>query len=150
MRSTLSLTLIVALAVPGLAFAGKHNKGHGNGNKRGDDDRRGADAQVTVTFGAREHEVVEEYFLKTHGRGHCPPGLAKKNNGCLPPGQAKKRYVVGRPLPPTVVVRELPAEFAVRLGPPPRGYRYAIVDGDLVKLAIGTALVVDAISGLVN
>lgn len=22
--------------------------------------------------------------------GHCPPGLAKKNNGCLPPGQAKK------------------------------------------------------------
>ncbi len=45
-----------------------------------------------------------------HGGGHhdkhggyaqsygCPPGLAKKNNGCLPPGQAKKlargqRYV---------------------------------------------------------
>lgn len=35
-----------------------------------------------------------------HGRGHgadqghagrgCPPGLAKKNNGCLPPGQARK------------------------------------------------------------
>lgn len=45
-----------------------------------------------------------------HGGGHngkhggyaqsygCPPGLAKKNNGCLPPGQARKlaigqRYV---------------------------------------------------------
>ena len=25
----------------------------------------------------------------------CPPGLAKKNNGCLPPGQAKKIYGVG-------------------------------------------------------
>ncbi len=24
------------------------------------------------------------------GRNSCPPGLAKKNNGCLPPGQAKK------------------------------------------------------------
>lgn len=24
------------------------------------------------------------------GRNACPPGLAKKNNGCLPPGQAKK------------------------------------------------------------
>jgi hypothetical protein len=23
-------------------------------------------------------------------QGGCPPGLAKKNNGCLPPGQAKK------------------------------------------------------------
>ena len=22
----------------------------------------------------------------------CPPGLAKKNNGCLPPGQAKKQH----------------------------------------------------------
>jgi hypothetical protein len=37
-----------------------------------------------------------------HGHGHdnaygyegagCPPGLAKKHNGCLPPGQAKKLY----------------------------------------------------------
>lgn len=26
----------------------------------------------------------------------CPPGLAKKNNGCLPPGQAKKRFNVGQ------------------------------------------------------
>jgi hypothetical protein len=23
------------------------------------------------------------------GGGGCPPGLAKKNNGCLPPGHAK-------------------------------------------------------------
>jgi hypothetical protein len=28
------------------------------------------------------------------GIGQCPPGLAKKNNGCLPPGQAKK-YGIG-------------------------------------------------------
>lgn len=27
---------------------------------------------------------------------NCPPGLAKKNNGCLPPGQARKRYNVGQ------------------------------------------------------
>ena len=31
--------------------------------------------------------------------GGCPPGLAKKNNGCLPPGQAKKLYNVGQRLP---------------------------------------------------
>ena len=24
--------------------------------------------------------------------GHCPPGLAKKNPPCIPPGQAKKLY----------------------------------------------------------
>jgi hypothetical protein len=27
---------------------------------------------------------------RNEGRGVCPPGLAKKNNGCLPPGQAKR------------------------------------------------------------
>ena len=30
------------------------------------------------------------------GAGGCPPGLAKKNNGCMPPGQAKK--LIGQPL----------------------------------------------------
>jgi hypothetical protein len=24
-------------------------------------------------------------------RPDCPPGLAKKDNGCMPPGQAKKQ-----------------------------------------------------------
>ena len=28
-----------------------------------------------------------------YGMGGCPPGLLKKNNGCLPPGQAKKLNV---------------------------------------------------------
>ena len=26
-----------------------------------------------------------------YGIGGCPPGLAKKQNGCMPPGQAKKQ-----------------------------------------------------------
>lgn len=32
-----------------------------------------------------------------HGKAAkaCPPGLAKKRNGCLPPGQAKKMYEQG-------------------------------------------------------
>lgn len=31
--------------------------------------------------------------------GHCPPGLAKKNPPCVPPGQVGKRPVVGGQLP---------------------------------------------------
>ncbi len=31
--------------------------------------------------------------------GHCPPGLAKKNPPCVPPGQAKKGYGVGDRFP---------------------------------------------------
>ena len=80
----------------------------------------------------------------------CPPGLAKRNNGCLPPGQAKKRYLVGHPLPAAVVIQPLPPVLVTRLGPPPAGYQYAVIDGDVVKLAIGTRLVVDAITALLN
>ena len=45
---------------------------------------------------------------------------------------------------------ELPKELSVRIGVAPAGYRYGLVDGDLVKLAVGTMLVVDAIQGLVQ
>ena len=85
-----------------------------------------------------------------YGAGGCPPGLAKKNNGCLPPGQAKKRYAIGRPLPRDVVVVAVPPYLPGRLPPVERGYRYGMVDGDLVKLAIGTSLVVDAMNGLLD
>jgi hypothetical protein len=108
------------------------------------------ETEVTVVFVDTHREAVRSYFVKQHGRGNCPPGLAKKNNGCLPPGQAKKRYVVGRPLPRGIVVGEVPVEISVRIGPAPAGYRYGILDGDLVKLAVGTLLVVDAIEGLVR
>ena len=37
--------------------------------------------------------------LYGYGTGGCPPGLAKKNNGCMPPGQAKKLYNVGQRFP---------------------------------------------------
>jgi hypothetical protein len=105
---------------------------------------------VSVVFIDTQREAARSYFVKQHGRGKCPPGLAKKNNGCLPPGQAKKRYVVGHPLPRGIVIGELPVELSIRIGPAPAGYRYGILDGDLVKLAIGTLLVVDAIEGLVR
>ena len=108
------------------------------------------EARVTVVFSGTQREAARTYFVTQHGRGNCPPGLAKKNNGCLPPGQAKKRYVVGRSLPHGIVVGELPLELSVRIGPAPAGYRYGILDGDLVKLAVGTLLVADAIAGLVR
>ena len=106
--------------------------------------------QVTVVFVDTQREAARSYFAQEHSKVNCPPGLAKKNNGCLPPGQAKKRYVIGQSLPRGIVVGELPAELSVRIGPAPAGYRYGILDGDLVKLAVGTMLVVDAIEGLVR
>lgn len=105
---------------------------------------------VKFRFLGPEREHARTFFVEQHGRGKCPPGLAKKKNGCLPPGQARKRYLVGHPLPAAVVVLPLPPALEIRLGRPPVGFRYGIADGDLVKLEAATARVVDVIVGLVN
>ena len=141
-----TLALLLLLSVPCAALADKKDK---KKDKHKGDEKQ-ALVSVEVHFQGDQRRVFESYVVEKHGRGHCPPGLAKKNNGCLPPGQAKKRYAVGQPLPRGVVIAELPPDLVVRIGAPPAGYRYGLVDGDLVKLAVGTALVVDAIQGLVQ
>jgi len=140
--TTFVLVLSLAAAAPVLA-----DKQKGKGKSKGKD--KGASAQITVTFADADRDAARAYFAQKYG-GNCPPGLAKKNNGCLPPGQAKKRYVVGQRLPREVVYVDAPAELVVRLSPPPTGHKYVMIDGDLVKLAIGTLLVVDAIDGLIH
>jgi hypothetical protein len=117
------------------------SKGKGKGH---------AKAEQVLVFKDRDRDEVRRYWLDTYGPGKCPPGLAKKHNGCLPPGQARKRYVVGQRLPAAVVFQPLPPVLVTRLGPAPAGYEYVVVDGDVVKLAAGTRLVVDAIAALLN
>ena len=50
--------------------------------------------------GKAKHSQVQPY---QYGYGqqarHCPPGLAKKNPQCMPPGQYKKLYNVGHRFP---------------------------------------------------
>ena len=64
---------------------------------------------------------------------NCPPGLAKKNPPCVPPGQAKKRIGAG-----TVIdwrdVHVITRPGLYGLTDPPAGQRYAIVDGRLVRI----------------
>jgi hypothetical protein len=65
----------------------------------------------------------------------------------MPPGQAKKwRY--GRPLPRDVIYYEVPHELVVRLPPAPPGHRYVRVAADILLIAVGTAIVMDAIEDL--
>jgi len=108
------------------------------------------DSRHAVAFTEAQRNAVHGYYVDQRGKGHCPPGLAKKGNGCMPPGQAKKRYTVGQPLPTGVVMQRLPADLARLLGTPAVGYSYGYLDGDLVKLAADTMLVVDAIAALTN
>ncbi len=145
---------------------GKHEKkekkekgGNDEGrSERGDDgreDRDGReghrdrdDARYAGHYFTEQHRgVIREYYAEQYREKRCPPGLAKKNNGCLPPGQAKK-WFVGRPIPRDVVYYEVPQPVVIRLGPPPAGQRYVRVASDILLIAIGSGIVLDAISDL--
>jgi Ni/Co efflux regulator RcnB len=65
----------------------------------------------------------------------------------MPPGQAKK-WSIGRPLPRDVIFYDVPPELVVQIGNPPAGYRYARVATDILLVAVGTGMVIDAIQDL--
>jgi hypothetical protein len=140
-RSVVGLGLVVLLVAVPHALAAKKAKPP-KGKK--------AEAASAVSFTTPQRDAAHGWYAEKFGRGNCPPGLAKKNNGCLPPGQAKKRYAIGQPLPHGIVYEPVPPDLSVRIGPPPSGYIYVSLDGDLLKLATGTLLVVDAIDGLMH
>ena len=98
-------------------------------------------------FGDQHRSAVHEYYGGQFKAGRCPPGLAKKHNGCMPPGQAKK-WAIGRPLPRDVIFYEVPQPLLTRLPPPLAGHRYVRVAGDILMIAIGTAIVADAIEDI--
>jgi len=148
MRYRLTASAIGAVLAISMAAAARADNDKAKDKSKGKGHDKGA--PTVLVFNDHDRDEVHRYWVDTFGRGNCPPGLAKKHNGCLPPGQAKKRYVVGQPLPTAIVIQPLPPVLVTRLGPPPAGYQYAVIDGDVVKLAIGTRLVVDAITALLN
>jgi hypothetical protein len=134
----------IALSGPALADNGhgKGNKGHGQGHGSGSGDS----VSISVHIGDSQRTVIRDYYGDEFARGHCPPGLAKKNNGCMPPGQAKK-WAIGRPLPRDVIYYDLPSSLSVRLTAP-AGARYVRVAADILLIATGTGMVLDAVEDL--
>ncbi len=98
-------------------------------------------------FGDNQRSAVRTYYGSQYSAGRCPPGLAKKNNGCMPPGQARK-WAVGQQLPRDVVYYSVPQSVVIQLGAPPPSYKYVRVAADILLIAIGTNMVVDAIQDL--
>lgn len=140
----LILAAAAALAAsPALAekppWAGE-GKGKGQAKKQ-------AKGKSAKHFNKDHRGFVKEYYAGEWRAGHCPPGLAKKRNGCMPPGQAKK-WQVGKALPRDAVVYELPPALVVKIGPPPAGHKYVRVAADILMIAVGTNMVVDALTDL--
>jgi Ni/Co efflux regulator RcnB len=153
MRRLFAILSALALAAAGTlgpapALAEKPDwVGKGKGPAKADRDDVDVDVRFEVHFGDDQRRIVRDWYGAQFRAGRCPPGLAKKHNGCLPPGQAKK-WQRGRPLPRDVIFHDLPPELVVRIGLPPKGYRYVRIANDVLMIVAGTGLVVDAIADL--
>jgi len=139
------LTLLFSGALASApAFA---DKPPGAGAGKGAEHAQKATSKSGKHFDEKDRVVVREYFAQEFRGGHCPPGLAKKRNGCMPPGQARQ-WRIGHPLPRDVVIYDLPPDLVVKIGLPPAGHKYVRVASDILLIAVGTSMVTDAITDL--
>lgn len=155
MRSQWVVMVTVALlALPVLAKkpddAGK-NKGHSAAaaHAGGSNAAQGpvpAYGLADVYFTDPRASLIRSYYARNGGLSSCPPGLAKKANGCQPPGLAKK-WQRGHALPRDVYYEDLPVALLRELGRTPEGQKLIRVGGDILLINAATRLVIDAFEG---
>ena len=88
-----------------------------------------------------------------YGIGGCPPGLAKKNNGCMPPGQAKQLYRAGQRFPVGYghpwSYEQIPYDLRSRYGFDPR-HNYYYGDGYVYGVDPRTMLISRVVSAILR
>ena len=161
---------ITSLFIAGPVFAkgqddGEHGNGKGKHSQKQEEkeerksekreQKREQTREVIVIqpgsyFNAQNRTYVQQYYTESYGKSkRCPPGLAKKNNGCVPLGQARS-WVVGQPLPRGVTVYAVPQPVIRQLPAAPYGYKYILIGGDVVLVQQQSNLIVDIIQVLLN
>jgi Ni/Co efflux regulator RcnB len=154
MRNT--IILLTAICFSGAALADKPSWAGGGKHGNKDDRQQGesrhgerSDHNGGYRFNDDSRQLIGSYYGEQARAGKCPPGLAKKHNGCMPPGQAKK-WAKGHPLPPDLRYNDLPYDLLRRLPPPPPQHRYVQVAGDVLLIAVGTSMVMDAVEDILR
>lgn len=164
-KHTLIAALVAALAVaPAFAGNGKGHGKHGGGHGKHAVVQKHGGKHAAVQHGgkhsgkaAKRVDRVDRDRTYRHGYAYsnarvmgagpaCPPGLAKKDNGCMPPGQAKK--LIGERVPAGAIYT-IPPNVLSTLPPPPVGYRYAIIGNQVVMVSSGD-IIVDIIRSLLG
>ncbi|MDD3935693.1 hypothetical protein [Rhodoferax sp.] len=152
MKSTQLKSFLIAtlLGASVTAIAGKpEGVGQAGQNRSKSAAQAMPEIQIGAYFQEPQRQAALRYYGNLQAKGRCPPGLAKKRNGCLPPGQAKK-WSVGQPLPASLTYYPVPRGVIAQIGLPPAGYKYVRVANDILLVAIGTMMVVDAIEDLMR
>ena len=128
----------IATTSPALADKGQ-GKGHNKHHSSQQGDRHDGNRQGWGTYGAWGNA--------------CPPGLRKKNNGCLPPGQARKRYNNGQRWNDSYGTRwsynQIPYDYRRQYNLDPND-RYYYRDGYIYRVDNRTRLVEQVLSALLR
>ena len=129
MRKIVMLAGLAALAATTPALAKDHGR-HGNNH--------------------RDHNRWSQNYYGNHA---CPPGLAKKHNGCMPPGQYKKLYGVGQSWPlgygRAWTYNQIPYDMRTHYGFDPR-YNYYYGDGYLYRVDPATMLISQVVNAIIR
>lgn len=129
------VVLLAGAAALGIAGAAVAKPGNGHGYGHGNPHAYGYEGPVG------------------YGHGGCPPGLAKKNPSCMPPGQAKKLYGVGQRLQPgfgaPLSYSRIPYRVRERYDLSPSA-RYYYSNGDVYRVSPRTMVVQQVIAALLR
>ena len=134
MKRTFLIAGAAALAFTAAPAAAKPGHGNGHGN-------------------AGHHQSYASNNYYGYGAGNCPPGLRKKNNGCMPPGQIRKLYRTGQRFPSSYgnlwSYNQLPYALRQRYDLD-RSNRYYYGDGYLYQVDPRTRLIEQVVSALLR
>lgn len=104
-------------------------------------------AQQAFRFDDRHRGVAHDYYRQNYNKGRCPDGLSRRGGYCSP-RPYKRDWSRGRALPRNVRYYDVPGRLVAELPPAPRGHRYVRVAGDILLIAVGTNMVVDALQDI--
>jgi hypothetical protein len=145
----------MAVAMPALAKpGGGHGNAHAAGHAKTHTTVGGSHARTDSRAHARAKRRTGANVARTrmnaradgrYGANACPPGLAAKHNGCLPPGQARKIFNVGQRVPTGY-------NFYTRYSEIPLAYRnrYGLTDAYQYIYRDQSVYVVDPTTSLVT
>lgn len=129
---------------PDNAGQGQGNNGNGNGNNKGKSDKgqsskgKGGDSHgdggsVTLRYAGITLSTAQGYAREygLSGYSSLPPGI-------------RKNLARGKPLPPGIAKKMVPAPMLARLPVYP-GYEWQVAGTDLILVAVATAVVADVL-----
>jgi hypothetical protein len=155
MKNLILLAGAAALAATAAPALSKPGNGKGNAHTQHAKVKHGG-KHAKTRHNSERWVVTSDRFGRMYAldaRGSCPPGLAKKNNGCMPPGQAKKMYDVGqrynRNFGDMWGYNQIPYDLRTRYDLDD-DYRYYYNQGYLYQVDPATLLVRQVISALLR